>query len=117
MMMDITNLVPGGVLSVALRAAAATGLSEASVMWNTFVTNVPGPAVQMYFCGAQMVDTLNYGPLMPNVGLFHIVYSNVQNKKGTISVSFVACRDMMPDPEFYAECLQESFDELKAAAL
>jgi WS/DGAT/MGAT family acyltransferase len=117
MMMDITDLVPGGVLSVALRAAAATGLSEANVMWNTFVTNVPGPAEQLYFCGAAMVDVLNYGPLMPNVGLFHIVYSNVQNKKGTISISFVACRDMMPDPEFYAECLQESFDELEAAAL
>jgi hypothetical protein len=24
---------------------------------------------------------------------------------------------MMPDPDFYAECLQESFDELKEAAL
>jgi diacylglycerol O-acyltransferase len=41
----------------------------------------------------------------------------VQNKKGTVTLSFTACRDMMPDPHFYAECLQESFDELKAAAL
>jgi hypothetical protein len=24
---------------------------------------------------------------------------------------------MLPDPAFYAECLQESFDELKKAAL
>jgi diacylglycerol O-acyltransferase len=117
MMMDITNLVPGAVLSVAMRAAAATGLAEAAVVFNTFVTNVPGPSVQLYFCGAQMVDTLNYGPLMPNVGLFHIVYSNVQNKKGTISISFTACREMMPDPAFYAECLQVSFDELREAAL
>ena len=102
---------------IALRAAAATGLSEAAVVHNTFVTNVPGPAVQFYFCGALQVDSLSFGPLMPNVGLFHIIYSNVQNKKGTISISITACRDMMPDPAFYAQCLQDSFDELKAAAL
>ena len=39
----------------------------------------------------------------------------VQNKKGTITLSFTACRDQMPDPEFYAQCLQDSFDELKKA--
>ena len=54
---------------------------------------------------------------MPNVGIFHIVYSSVQDKKGSISLSFTACRDMMPDPAFYAECLQESFDELYAATV
>jgi hypothetical protein len=41
----------------------------------------------------------------------------VQNKKGTITLSFTACRDMMPDPAFYAECLQESFEELRDATL
>jgi hypothetical protein len=41
----------------------------------------------------------------------------VQNKQGTITLSFTACRDMLPDPAFYAQCLQESFDELKKAAL
>jgi hypothetical protein len=54
---------------------------------------------------------------MPNVGLFHIVYSSVQDKKGTISLSFTACRDMLPDPAFYADCLQESFEELRDGAL
>ena len=45
------------------------------------------------------------------------MYSAVQNKQGTITLSFTACRDMLPDPEFYAQCLQESFDELRAATL
>ncbi|MGI9287358.1 MAG: WS/DGAT/MGAT family O-acyltransferase [Pseudomonadales bacterium] len=117
MMMDITDLLPGGVLSVALRAASATGLAEAAVVQNTFITNVPGPSVQMYFAGAMLVDSMSFGPLMPNVGLFHIIYSNVQNKAGTISISITACREMMPDPAFYADCLQDSFDELEAAAL
>lgn len=115
--MDITDTVPGGILSMAIRTAAATGLSEASVIYNTIVTNVPGSPHQLYFCGAELVDTLSFGPLLPNVGLFHIVLSMVQNKKGTITISFTACRDMLPDPAFYADCLQASYDELKKAAL
>jgi WS/DGAT/MGAT family acyltransferase len=114
---DLTDVMPGNVLSLALRTASATGMAEASVVFNTIVTNVPGPPVQLYMCGAALVDSISLGPLMPNVGLFHIVYSTVQDKKGTINLSFSACRSMLPDPGFYAQCLQESHDELRDAAL
>ena len=73
--------------------------------------------MQFYFCGAMQVDSMSFGPLMPNVGLFHVIYSNVQNKKGSISISITACRDMMPDPTYYATCLQGAFADLKAATL
>lgn len=115
--MDITNVVPGNVLSIALRAASATGLTESNVIMNTIVTNVPGAPFQLYLCGAEMIDMFSLGPLLPNAGLFHVVYSSVQNKQGTITLSFTACRDMLPDPEFYAQCLQESFDEVRVATL
>ena len=115
--MDITNVLPGNVLSIALRAASATGLVESNVIMNTIVTNVPGAPFQLYLCGAEMIDSFSLGPLLPNAGLFHVVYSSVQNKQGNITLSFTACRDMLPDPEFYAQCLQESFDELRAATL
>jgi len=62
------------------------------------------------------VGSISLGPLLPNVGLFHIVYSTVQDKQGSVTLSFTACRDMLPDPAFYADCLQESFEELRAAA-
>ncbi len=115
--MDITNVVPGNVLSIALRAASSTGLTESNVIMNTIVTNVPGAPFQLYLCGAELIDSFSLGPLLPNTGLFHVVYSAVQNKTGTITLSFTACRDMLPDPEFYAQCLQDSFDELREAAL
>jgi len=115
--LDLTDVMPGNVLSIAIRAASATGLTEANVMMNTVVTNVPGAPFQLYLCGAELIDSFSLGPLIPGVGLFHIVYSAVQNKKGTITLSFTACRDMMPDPAFYAQCLQESFDELREATL
>ena len=114
---DLTDVMPGNVLSLAIRTASATGLAEASVMFNTIVTNVPGAPFQLYLCGAALVDSISLGPLLPNVGLFHIVYSSVQEKKGTINLSFTACRDMLPDPAFYADCLQQSFEELRAGAL
>jgi diacylglycerol O-acyltransferase len=117
MLMDVTDVMPGNVLSIALRAAAATGLAEAAVIQNTIVTNVPGAPHQLYMCGAELVNSFTLGPLVPNVGLMHIVYSSVQEKQGTITLSFTACREMLPDPHFYAQCLQESYDELLAAAL
>jgi hypothetical protein len=46
------------------------------------------------------------------MGLAHVVQSYVDEA----TVSFTADRDLMPDPEFYAACLQESFDALLAAA-
>ena len=114
---DVADVLPGNVLSLAVRTAAATGLADASHMFNTIVTNVPGAPFQLYMCGAALVDAISLGPLLPNVGLFHIVYSSVQDKKGTINLSFTACRDMLPDPAFYAQCLMESFEELRDAAL
>ena len=107
--LDLTDVMPGNVLSVALRAASSTGLTEASVVQNTVVTNVPGPPFQLYLCGAELIDSFSLGPLLPNMGLFHVVYSAVQNKKGTITRSFTACRDMLPDPAFYARSLQYAF--------
>ncbi len=115
--MDLTNAVPGKMLEIAFRAANAIHLTEGGVARNTILTNVPGPSAQLYFCGAQMVDSLYLGPLSLNVGLYHVVYSQVVNNKGVISLSVTADRKMLPDPEYYAGCLQHSFDALVAATL
>ena len=56
-----------------------------------------------------MVATYGLGPVTHGLGLFQPVLSY----NNTITISAVADRDMMPDPAFYAECLQRSFDELK----
>ena len=34
----------------------------------------------------------------------------------SITIAINACRNMLPDPGFYAECLQLSYDELRDAA-
>ena len=34
---------------------------------------------------------------------------------GQLVVNVTACREMLPDPGVYAECIQESFDEMRQA--
>ncbi len=115
--MDIAETVPTGIQSAIIRMSVGARLTERSAMMNTVVTNVPGSPVQLYMCGARQVDAIGMGPVLPGTGLFHTVSSFVLNKQGSITISFVACRHVMPDPAFYAQCLRESFDDLASAAL
>jgi hypothetical protein len=55
---------------------------------------------------------MGLGPLLDMMGLFHAVLSGA----GRITINFICCRDMMPDPSFYKACLEESYEELRAAA-
>ena len=80
---------------------------------SSVISNVPGPPFPLYCSGAKLVQYHGVGLLTPGVGLFHLVMSYC----GTVTVSIVADRNIMPDPGFYRECLEKSFDELKAAAL
>ena len=50
---------------------------------------------------------------MDGLGLFHAIFSY----NGALTISVTCCREQMPDPAFYAECLQEAFDELRQAAV
>ncbi len=47
------------------------------------------------------------------MGIIHPVFSYC----GRITISFTSDRSIIPDPEVYANCLQESFEEMKAAAM
>lgn len=93
--------------------AMRLGLSESlNPQINTIVTNVPGPQVQMYFAGARLDLTYGTGLVMDGIGLFHAITSY----NGDMIVTFLADRDMMNDPAFYAEKISESFSDLLALA-
>ena len=110
---DWTNRLPAQLTALGFRAAAATGLlSSGKPVFNTIVTNVPGPQVPLYFAGARLVRSFGAGPCVDGMGLFQVVTSYA----GQIAISFQSCRDMMSDPGFYESCLADSFAQLKDAA-
>jgi WS/DGAT/MGAT family acyltransferase len=112
-MTDMTQFMPGMLAGLASRVYSRLGLANRiRPFLNTVITNVPGPQVPLYFTGAKMVSLFGMGPIADGMGLIHPVFSY----SGRISISVTACREQMPDPGFYAQCLQDSFDALYAAA-
>jgi len=76
------------------------------------VSNVRGPDVPLYMAGARLV---NYAPIsiaVDGMGLNVTGFSYA----GTMWICAISCRDMLPDPAFFAECLHQSFADLKQAA-
>ena len=80
---------------------------------STCISNVPGPDFPLYCAGARMVDYYGLGVLTPGMGIFHLVFSYF----GKITLSVLADRNIMPDPEYYHDCLVASYEELYAAAI
>jgi hypothetical protein len=113
-MTDMAQAVPAALASLAGRMTAAMAIANerTSPPYNTVVTNVPGPQAPLYMAGARAVAMYGFGMVHDNMGLMNVVNSYC----GKIAVSAASCRDMMPAPAFYAQCLQSSFDALRAAA-
>ena len=82
-------------------------------VFNCVITNVPGPQVPLYCAGAKLVAHYGLGPLFDGMGLIFPVLSYC----GRITISATSCREMLADPEFFADCIQSSYDALKAATL
>jgi hypothetical protein len=78
---------------------------------NTTVTNVPGPREPLYFAGARLVRLFATVPVFDGAGLFHQISSYLDD----FIINITADRAMMPDPYFYAACVDESFAALARA--
>ncbi|WP_247713880.1 WS/DGAT/MGAT family O-acyltransferase [Qipengyuania xiamenensis] len=81
-------------------------------VFTTVVTNVPGPPVPIYSAGARLESMMGLICLTDGMGLAHVVQSYTDEA----TIAFTADREMMPDPEFYRDCIQQSFEELREAA-
>lgn len=74
------------------------------------ISNVPGHQVPLYFCGAKQIRCYNWGFLMDGMGLLLVAGSY----NGEVVFTAESCPEMMPDIDFFADCLQKAYDELKA---
>jgi WS/DGAT/MGAT family acyltransferase len=102
---DLLEYLPTPISRTLLRNVKLPGIG-------LIVSNVRGPDAPLYMAGAQLV---NYSPIsipIDGLGLNVTGFSCA----GTMWICAVSCREMMPDPAFFAECLRGSFEELKQAA-
>ncbi len=112
-MTEMSKVSPALFLALAAQAYTRLGLANrVALPFTTVVTNVPGPPVPIYSAGARLESMMGLLCLTDGLGLGHVVQSYV--KEATIA--FTACRKLLPDPEFYAQCIEDSFNELREAA-
>ena len=81
-------------------------------MFNTIVSNIPGPPFDFYLAGARVQAMFPMGPLLFGSGLNFTVVSNATR----LDVGVLACPDLVPDAWDVAGLVQPALDELVEAA-
>jgi WS/DGAT/MGAT family acyltransferase len=111
---DIGTHSPAATLAITgkLLGRALLGVGRRAPMANCAITNVPGPSVPIYLNGARMTYFSAIMPINDGLGLVFAVTSY----DGRIIISPTSCREQMPDPEVFAQCLRDCFQEYLALA-
>jgi WS/DGAT/MGAT family acyltransferase len=111
---DLGTHAPAATLAVTgkMLGRALVGAGHGSPPANCAITNVPGPTAPLYLNGARMTYFSAIMPINDGLGLVMAVTSF----DGRIIVSPTSCREQMPDPEVFAQCVRDCFQEYLAAA-
>ncbi len=113
-MMELGSLTPPLAMSLGTRALTQSNWYQYfPPPSNVVITNVPGSPVPLYSTGARLIATFGLGPNMHGQGMFFCIQSHTN----IVSISFNACRLMVPDPEALAEAIRKSQEDLMRAVL
>ena len=109
-MIELAQYTPTVLSSLGAKIAAEQGAANfKEPEFNTVTTNVPGPQIPLYSCGAESLLSYGLGLIQDGIGLFHTIGSY----NGKVMISITACQDMMPDHEHYIALLKQSLEELE----
>jgi WS/DGAT/MGAT family acyltransferase len=109
---DLAQAAPSAAIAASskmLRSASAL-LGDWSPLANCAIANVPGPQVPLYLQGARLTYLSAIMPIADGMGL---VFS-VTSYNDMVMISFTGCYEQLPDPEVFALCLRDSFQEYLA---
>jgi WS/DGAT/MGAT family acyltransferase len=109
LMTDLSQHVPAATQVLAGRLVLRAGMAARTC--NLFISNIPGPQVPLYMNGAQQVGAYGLAPLVNGMGLFIATPSY----NGEITFNVTSTREIVPDMEFFIECIDASLESLKAA--
>jgi diacylglycerol O-acyltransferase / wax synthase len=101
------------VLSAAVTAMYRAGLaSRGGAVVNTTVSNVPGPPVPLYMCGAKVTGMFPCSIIMEGMGINCTVISYVDR----VDFGFIVDPALVPDPWQVANGITSALAELKEAS-
>jgi hypothetical protein len=90
---------------------ALTRTADKFPAYSATISNVPGPPVPLYLCGARIEALYPLGPVFHGAGLNITVLSNA----GQLHVGAIACRESVPDTDALVQRFPAELATLKAA--
>jgi diacylglycerol O-acyltransferase / wax synthase len=108
----ISDFAPPALTARAARVVFAAGLLHRVPPFNLCISNVPGPNVPVYLCGAKLLAHYPVSVITDGQGLNITLVGYL----GQLHFGLLACRELVPDIETLADYLVEELELLLKAA-
>jgi len=109
---QISDFAPPALTARAARVVFATGVLHRVPAFNVTISNVPGPNVPAYLCGARMIAHYPVSVVTDGQGLNITLVGYL----GQLHFGLVACRELVPDIDVLAGYLVDELAVLAEAA-
>jgi len=109
---QISDFAPPALTARAARVVFATGLLHRLPPFNLCISNVPGPNVPVYLCGAKLLAHYPVSVITDGQGLNITVIGYL----GQLHFGLVSCRELVPDIDALAGYLVDEMELLLKAA-
>jgi diacylglycerol O-acyltransferase / wax synthase len=110
LLQDLAQVIPTALSGLAARALFKLATMP-GVLFNLFVSNVPGPQLPLYIAGAKVEGIYPVSAVTDMTGGLNITLFSYN---GALDFGLIACREMVPDVWNLISYLQEAMDELVA---